>query len=185
MSSTDILTQGIDLFFQGRETQGARDLKLNLKRFVAEGALDPADAVLALVATATAVGSRPLAELGAAAAEAAGLTAADVQEARDAAAVMGMLNRYYRFRHFVENARGKDHVQEHFRAAGLRMNALAKPALGKRRFEMLALAVSAINGCESCVVAHEEELRKAGVDGEAIHDLVRLAAVVAGVSILA
>lgn len=184
MSAKEILTQGIDALFQGRETQVARDLKLNLKKTASEGALPEAEAVLTLIATAQAAQSRPLIELGQAAAEAAGLTAADVQEAKDAAAIMGMLNRYYRFRHFVENAQGKEHIQEHFRAAGLRMNALAKPVLGKQRFEMLALAVSVINGCETCVVSHEAELRKAGVPDEQIHDLARLASVVAGISAL-
>src|SRR5256885_684523 len=79
-----------------------------------------------------------------------------LEEASDSAAIMGMLNVYYRFRHMV--AKNDD-----YRTVGLRMTALAKPLLGKERFEMLAFAVSVLNGCESCIRSHEEVLRQASV----------------------
>jgi len=90
---------------------------------------------------------------------------------------MAMLNTYYRFRHFV-------HKDDDYRVAGLRMTALAKPQLGKERFEMLALAVSVLNGCESCVRSHEQVLRDAGVGADKIHDLARLASVVKALTTL-
>ncbi len=40
--------------------------------------------------------------------------------------------------------------------AGLRMNRLMQPATNRTDFELMALAVSAINGCEMCVRAHEK-----------------------------
>ena len=90
---------------------------------------------------------------------------------------MGMLNTYYRFRHFLGSP-------EEYRVAGLRMTALAKPLLGKQRFEMLAFAVSVINGCESCVRAHEKALRDGGVLPEKVHDLAKLSAVLKGLRTL-
>src|SRR5262249_16681690 len=90
--------------------------------------------------------------------------------AAQSAALMAMLNTYYRFRHFVGSP-------EEYRAAGLRMTALARPVLGRERFEMLAFAVSVVNGCESCVRSHEKVLRDSGVSAEKVHDLARLAAV--------
>jgi alkyl hydroperoxide reductase subunit D len=88
-----------------------------------------------------------------------------------------MLNVYYRFRYMVGN-------EEDYRAAGLRMTALARPVLGKERFEMLAFAVSVLNGCQSCIRSHEKVLRDAGVSTDKVHDLARLAAVVKGLHTL-
>ena len=182
--SAERLDPLIDRLFEGRATAVARDLKLNLKKLLDDGALAPSDATLTLVALAAALRSPALHELALARAEVLALAADDVQEAREAAAIMGMLNKYYRFRHFIEAGQGKEALQTGFRSAGLRMNALSKPALGKQRFEMLALAVSVVNGCEVCVNAHERELRQHGVDGEQVHDLARLAAVASGVATL-
>ncbi|MGH9857599.1 MAG: carboxymuconolactone decarboxylase family protein, partial [Acidobacteriota bacterium] len=54
------------------------------------------------------------------------------------------------------------------------MAALARPVLGKERFEMLAFALSVLNGCESCIRSHEQVLRNAGL-ADKLHDLARLA----------
>ena len=43
------------------------------------------------------------------------------------------------------------------------MTALARPLIGKERFEMLSFAVSVLNGCEACTRAHEKALKDAGV----------------------
>src|SRR6185369_15015062 len=102
-----------------------------------------------------------------------GLPPEHIQEAAESAAIMGMLNTYYRFRYMV----GKD---DDYRTAGLRMTSLARPAIGKEGFEMLALAVSIVNGCQSCVKSHEQVLRDAGVSADKIHDLARMGSVVKG-----
>jgi len=85
---------------------------------------------------------------------------------------MGMNNVYYRFRHLV----GKASYGE--KPARLRMNRLAKPATTKGDFELFSLAVSAINGCESCVRAHEKVVVEGGLTEEHVHDAVRIAAVI-------
>ena len=175
-------TLELEPLIQGRDTPIVRDLKLNLKKFLNDSSLTPDESVLTLVAIATSLGHAKLTELSCAAARAQGLGEAELTEAREVAGIMGMLNRYYRFRHFLETARGKEYLDANYRGAGLRMNSLGKPALGKVRFEMLALAVSVINGCEVCVTSHEAELLKHGVSAEKVHDLARLAASVAGLA---
>lgn len=154
-----------------------KDLKLNLRRLLEEGALPADEAHLALLATATSTGHAPLASVARAKLEAAGLPPEQANEAAESAAIMGMLNTYYRFKTMV----GKD---EDYRSAGLRMTSLARPNLGKKRFEMLAFAVSVLNGCSSCVKSHEQVLRDHEVSVDQIHDLARLAAVVKGLASL-
>ena len=160
-----------------RDSAVGRDLRLNLKKVVGESSLSPDEAHLALLAVSTSVGDQRLAAYSREALKAFDLTAEQIEEAADSAAIMAMLNTYYRFRHMV----GKD---EDYRTAGLRMTALAKPLLGKERFEMLAFAVSILNGCETCIKSHEEVLRKASVSADKLHDLARLAATVKGLGTL-
>jgi lipoyl-dependent peroxiredoxin subunit D len=104
------------------------------------------------------------------------LDAAHVTAARAAAAIMGMNNVYYRFLHLVEDP------QYATLPARLRMNIIGRPGIDKADFELLALAVSAINGCGSCIVSHERTLRAQGVAREAIQRAVRIAATVNAVA---
>ena len=94
-----------------------------------------------------------------------------LEDARAAAALMAMNNVYYRFRHMVENpAYGT-------KRPALRMNRLGQPATNKLDFELFSLAVSAINGCGTCVVSHEKTVLAAGLSEDQVHDAVRIAAV--------
>ena len=100
------------------------------------------------------------------------LDAAHVNAAHAAAAVMAMNNVYYRFLHLVGD-------EEYAKLpARLRMNVIGNPGIGKADFELLALAVSAINGCGSCVASHERQLRQHGLEREAVQSAVRIAATV-------
>jgi alkyl hydroperoxide reductase subunit D len=99
-----------------------------------------------------------------------------VTAARAAAAIMCMNNVYYRFLHLVEDP------QYATMPARLRMNVIGRPGIGKAGFELLALAVSAINGCGSCIVSHERTLRAQGLPREAIQSAVRIAATVNAVA---
>lgn len=97
--------------------------------------------------------------------------------ARTAAAVMAMNNVFYRTRHLLSDPEyGK-------LRAGLRMNVLGNPGVEKADFELWSLAVSAINGCGQCLDAHEQVLRRAGVDRETIQEAFRIAAVVQAVGV--
>jgi alkyl hydroperoxide reductase subunit D len=167
----------IESMLESRTTGIARDLKLNLKRLIEESALSPEEATLALLAVSTSVDHRALLGHAKQKLEALSVPADQIQEAAESAAMMGMLNIYYRFRHMV----GKE---EDYKTANLRMTSMARPALGKEKYEMLAFAVSVINGCENCIKAHEKVLRDAGFSADKIHDLARMAAVVNGLKAL-
>ena len=67
--------------------------------------------------------------------------------------------------------------------AGIKMNIMMNPVLGKELFELISLAVSAVNGCESCVNSHEESVRKFGSSENRIFDAIRLASVVRGLCV--
>jgi alkyl hydroperoxide reductase subunit D len=156
----------------------ARDLKLNLGSVLATtGAPGLTEKQIWAVALASAIASRNLPftrDIEALAA--AHLDGADVKGARAAAAIMGMNNVYYRFLHLVEDP---EYGQM---PARLRMNVIGSPGIDKQDFELLSLAVSAINGCGTCVASHERTLRKHGMGREAVQSAVRIAATVHAVA---
>ena len=95
-----------------------------------------------------------------------------LEDARAAASLMGMNNIYYRFRHMV----GKESYST--KRPGLRMNRMAQVLTNKVDFELVCLAVSAINGCEMCVQSHEKVVLEGGLSEDQVHDAVRVAAVI-------
>jgi lipoyl-dependent peroxiredoxin subunit D len=95
-----------------------------------------------------------------------------IDDARAAASLMGMNNIYYRFRHMV----GKDSYNT--KRPGLRMNRLGQVLTNKVDFELVCLAVSAINGCEMCVQSHEKVVTDGGLSEDQVNDAVRIAAVI-------
>jgi alkyl hydroperoxide reductase subunit D len=156
----------------------ARDLQLNLGTVLsAAGAPGLSERQIWAVALAAAGASRNAEftrRLQALAAQ--HLDAAHVNAAQAAAAIMGMNNVYYRFLHLVED-------EEYAKLpARLRMSVIGNPGIAKADFELLALAVSAINGCGSCVAAHERQLRQHGFEREAVQSAVRIAATVHAVA---
>ena len=100
-----------------------------------------------------------------------------VEDAKAAAALMGMNNVYYRFKHLV----GRDEYAQ--KPARLRMQRLAQVATNKTDFELFCLAVSAINGCESCVRSHERVVVEGGLTEDHVNDAVRIAATLHGVAV--
>ncbi len=156
----------------------ARDLKLNLGSVLTtQGAPGLTGKQLWSVALATAIAARNPAftrDIEALARE--HLDEADVTGARAAAAIMGMNNVYYRFLHLVEDAEYQS------MPARLRMNVIGNPGIDKLDFELLSLAVSAVNGCGLCITSHERKLREHGVTREAIQSAVRIAAVMHAVA---
>ena len=156
----------------------ARDLQLNLGSVLTPaGAPGLSERQIWAVALAAASASRNAdftRRLQALAAQ--HLDAAHVNAAHAAAAIMTMNNVYYRFLHLVEDA-------EYARLpARLRMNVVGNPGIAKADFELLALAVSAINGCGTCVASHERQLRQHGFEREAVQSAVRIAATVHAVA---
>ena len=153
----------------------ARDLRLNLSSILESSSLTEAQRWGVAAASALACGNARLREALVADAKAA--AGPDVlYDAVAVAALMGMNNVYYRFRHVV----GKEAYST--RPARLRMNRLGAAKTSKADLELFCLAVSAINDCETCVRSHEEAVLKAGLTEDQVHDAVRLAAVVHGLS---
>ena len=156
----------------------ARDLKLNLGSVLSPtGAPGLNEKQIASVALATAIAARN-SELTQAIESWATpqLDDAHINAARAAAAIMGMNNIYYRFLHLVEDG------EYQTMPARLRMNVIGNPGIDKLDFELLSLAVSAVNGCGMCVTAHERKLREGGVGREAIQSAVRIASVIHAVA---
>jgi len=156
----------------------ARDLKLNLGSVLATtGAPGLTEKQIWAVALASAIASRNVPftrDIESLAAV--HLDAAYVNGAKAAASIMGMNNIYYRFLHLVEDP---EYAQM---PARLRMNIIGNPGIDKQDFELLSIAVSAINGCGTCVASHERTLRKHGMGREAVQSAVRIAATVHAVA---
>jgi lipoyl-dependent peroxiredoxin subunit D len=149
----------------------AKDIRMNLTSVLQQSSLSSAQKFGVALAVAHAARSSALV---AAIASAAGdlLTAAVAADAQAAAALMAMNNVYYRFRHMVGKP-GYEQVPPR-----LRMQRLAAPAGDKIDFELFALAVSAVNGCATCVQAHERVVTEGGLSIAQVNDAVRIAAVV-------
>jgi alkyl hydroperoxide reductase subunit D len=63
------------------------------------------------------------------------------------------------------------------------MNVIGKPGIDKVDFELYSLAVSAVNACGKCIIAHERTLRQHGMSREAIQSVVRIASVMHAVAV--
>jgi len=156
----------------------ARDLRLNLSSVLTpQGAPGLSESQLWMTAFASAIASRNAELARAIEAEATQrLAPAEIEAARAAAAIMGMNNVYYRFLHLVED-------EEYSKLpARLRMNVIGSPGVAKVDFELVSLAVSAVNGCGKCVTAHERILRQHEVGREAVQSAVRIASVIHAVA---
>jgi alkyl hydroperoxide reductase subunit D len=147
----------------------AKDIRLNLGSILSDQLIGEERKNALLLACAHGSGYKPLVE--AAEAEVAGKLAGEVANAaRGAAALMAMNNVYYRFVHLVANPEyGK-------MPARLRMNFIGSHGIAKEEFELMSLAVSAMNGCGMCIDSHERILLEHGVKPEAIQTAVRIAA---------
>ncbi|MFR9789322.1 alkyl hydroperoxide reductase [Streptomyces sp. MB22_4] len=152
----------------------AKDLRLNLGSVIGNSDL-PAQQLWGTV-LATAIASRSPIVLRELEPEAkANLSPEAYTAAKSAAAIMAMNNVFYRTRHLLS-----DHEYGTLRA-GLRMNVIGNPGVEKVDFELWSFAVSAVNGCGSCLDSHEQVLRKAGMERDTIQEAFKIAAVVQAV----
>lgn len=149
----------------------AKDIALNLETLLRSSDLSAAQRWGTAVASASASRNQAFLDVVLASASRE-VHPSVIDDAEAAAALMAMTNIYYRFRHLI----GKPTYSE--KPARLRMNRLAKPATSKTDLELFCLAVSAINGCEACLRAHEKAVLEGGLREDQIHDAVRIAAVV-------
>jgi alkyl hydroperoxide reductase subunit D len=158
------------------ETRYLKDLKINLKNALGSENLSPKEAYLLALAIAVNEKNKYLKNAFTQKAVEQGATEAEIAETHACASLLAVNNVFYRFRHFMQ----KDSYNN--MPAGIKMNIMLNPVLGKEFFELMSLAVSAVNGCEMCVVSHEASVRKLGSSEARIFDAVKLAAIVRGVS---
>jgi alkyl hydroperoxide reductase subunit D len=150
----------------------AKDIQQNLPSVLQGGALSDTQRWGTAVACAVAVRSPLLRD--AVVHDASATVSNDViDDAQAAAVMMSMTNVYYRFRHLV----GKPSYDAH--PPRMRMNRLAQIKTEKPTFELMCLAVSAINGCEVCIRRHEASVLESGLTEAHVNDAVRIAATMA------
>ncbi len=107
-----------------------------------------------------------------------GATVAELGEIAACTSLLNVNNVFYRFRHYAEI--------EYYNTtpAGIKMSVMGSPVMGKEFFELVSLAVSALNGCEACVRSHEASVVSHGSSQARVYDAVRLAAIVKGYTVL-
>jgi alkyl hydroperoxide reductase subunit D len=169
--ASDYRTFSIELLEKG-DSRYLRDLKVNLNSTLTSEHLSPKEIGLIGISIAVNNGNRILTEFYTTFAENNEASAEEIAEAVACASLLASNNIFYRFRHFTQKEK---YTQI---PARIRMNIMAKPVTGKEFFELLSLAVSAVNGCEMCVNAHEDSLIKLGTSEERIFDAVRIASLI-------
>ena len=153
----------------------AKDLRLNMSSLLSDQTLGDQRKYGLILACAHGTGYKPMVE--AAEAEIEGkLSPEAANAARAAAAIMAMNNVYYRFVHLVANP------EYGTMPAKLRMNLIGSHGISKEDFELFSIAVSAMNGCGSCIDSHERVLLQHGVKPETIQSTVRIAAVLKAIA---
>lgn len=159
------------------ETRYLRDLRINLKNTLASENFTPKEAYLIALAVAVNEKNEVLIRSFSQLAADNGAADPELAEVHACASMLAVNNVLYRFRHFAKNETYNN------MPAGIKMNVMMNPVLGKELFELLSLVVSAVNGCETCVSSHEASLRKLGTSEPRIFDAIRLASIVRGLSI--
>lgn len=161
----------LDLLEKG-ESRYLRDLKVNFTSTLGSEHLSAREIGLLGLSIAVNNINKPLTDFYSRYAESNGATAAEIAEAAACASLLSSNNVFYRFRHFTQKEK---YAQI---PARIRMQIMMKPVTGKEFFELMSLAVSAVNGCEMCVNAHEDSLIKMGTTEERIFDAIRIASLV-------
>lgn len=151
-----------------------RDLKLNVSTLLTKSkTLSPKECYLLALATAANDKCDVLTKAFEEKSVAEGGTDEEIAEVYACVSLLSLNNVFYRFRHFT-----KDNEYYNSTPAGIRMSVMMNPVLGKEFFELISLAVSALNGCELCVSSHEESVKKLGTSEARVFDAIRLVSVI-------
>ena len=168
---TGYRTDSLTLLEKG-ESRYLRDFKLNFNSTLTSEHLSGKEIGLIGLSIAVNNNNKPLTDFYTRFAAQNEATEAEIAEAVACASLLASNNVFYRFRHFTQKEKYGQIP------ARIRMQIMMKPVTGKEFFELLSLAVSAVNGCEMCVNAHEDSLIKMGTTEERIFDAVRIASLV-------
>lgn len=165
-----VQTEALKTLVEG-ESRYLKDLRVSLKNALSSDDLSEKEVFLLAVSIAANEKNSQLLKYFKEEAKKREASEEEVGEAVACASLLASNNVLYRFRHFT----GKEKYQQ--LPARIKMNIMMKPVLGKEFFELISLAVSAVNGCEMCVNAHENSLLEVGSSEERIFEAVRLASV--------
>ncbi|MDB5156334.1 MAG: alkylhydroperoxidase [Mucilaginibacter sp.] len=164
-------TASLTLLEKG-ESRYLRDLKLNFTSTLTSEHLSTKECALLGLSIAVNNNNLPLSNFFTNYAADQGATNEDIAEAAACASLLASNNIFYRFRHFTQKEKYSQIP------ARIRMQIMMKPVTGKEFFELMSLTISAVNGCEMCVNAHEDSLIKLGTTEERIFDAVRIASLI-------
>ncbi len=164
-------TESLSLLEQG-ESRYLRDLKLNLNSTLVSEYLTAKEIGLLGLTIAINNINKPLTAFFTGFAKRNEASAAEIAESVACASLLASNNIFYRFRHFTQKEKYGQIP------ARIRMQIMVKPITGKEFFELMSLAVSAVNGCEMCVNSHEDSLIKLGTSEERIFEAVRIASLI-------
>lgn len=166
---------GYQPFIKLAETENRylRDLKINLQNALKSDHLSAKETALIGYAIAVNNKNAALQDFFNALAMEQEASEAEIAEMAACASLLAANNVFYRFRHFM----GKESY-EHM-PARIKMTIMMQPIVGKEFFELVSLAVSAVNGCEKCVTAHEHSVLQLGATEQRIFDAIRLTSVIA------
>jgi alkyl hydroperoxide reductase subunit D len=168
---TTYMNESLRLLENG-ESRYLRDLKLNFSSILTSEHLTEKECALLGLSIAINNNNEPLSRFFSKLAASKEATASEIAEAGACASLLASNNVFYRFRHFT----GKEKYSQI--PARIRMQIMMKPVTGKEFFELMSLAVSAVNGCEMCVNAHESSLINMGSSEERVFDAIRIASLV-------
>lgn len=171
----DYRSDSLDLLEEGKSRYIA-DLKINFKNSFESEFLSKKEIVLLGVALAVNANNSILREFFKSKATQEGASAEEIAEAVACTSLLSANNVFYRFRHFLNKEKYNEIP------ARIKMNIMARPVSGKEFFELISLAVSAVNGCEMCVKSHEASLLELGSKEERVFEAVRLASVITSLS---
>lgn len=163
-------------FLHTGDTRYARDLKINLRNVLQSDLITEKEAALLALSIATNDKNAPLQQYFRQLAAEKGATEAEIAESVSVASLLAANNVLYRFRHFTNKEKYNQ------LPARIKMNIMMNPVLGKELFELASLVVSAVNGCEKCVNAHENSLIEMGTREERIFESIRIASVIQSLS---
>ncbi len=176
--SEDEIFENMEIMVAG-DTRFLKDLRINLKNTLASENLNIKEAYFVALAVAVNEKHCVLIESFKSKAKLNGASDEELAEVFACASTLAVNNVFYRFKHFIKSS------NENYKSmsAGIKMNIMMNPVLGKELFELISLAVSAVNGCESCVNSHEVSVRKFGSSENRIFDAVRIASIVRGLCV--
>lgn len=163
--------ESLHLFEKGN-SRYVRDLKLNFSSTLTSSHITEKECALLGLSIAINNNNKVLTDFFEKQAQLKDATAEEIAEAAGCASLLALNNVLYRFRHFTAK-------EKYTRMpARVRMQLMGNPVTGKEFFELMSLAVSAVNGCEMCVNAHEESILALGATEERVFDAIRIASIV-------